>query len=112
MAAFERAKYQANDGTIHPLRISEDRVAAAGAAPAGDIDSDIRVKVSKGNTEFGIRPRGVRLARTIGEGENAFTKYSFLPILTESVWDGLALQATLTIGGIEWTIIAKIAEDF
>lgn len=114
MATFTRTKYESNDGSIHAIRLSADKAAAAGAAPAGDVDSSIKVKVSKTNREFGIRPRGVLLARTVGAGDDAFTKYTFLPVLTQTAFNGtgFALNTEITVGGTQWTVATKQNEDY
>jgi hypothetical protein len=109
-----QAKYQSDDGDIHPIRLSQDSIDAAGAAPAGAIDSDIRVKVSKGNREFGIRPRGVNLVRTVGTAPNEFTKRKFLPVLTETAFDSatFAVDADIDVGSVSWKVGSKQGEDF
>lgn len=107
-------KYEANDGSIHPIKMTADRLAAAGTEPTASIDSDIFTKQSKGNTEFGIRPRAVRLVRTVGTAPDEFKKYATLPVLTiaDFAAAGFQIGATITIGGVTWEIIARIAEDY
>jgi len=112
-------KYEAVDNTIHPIRLGRyNAEVAANTEPEGEIDSLVKVKVSKSNREFGIRPRAVGLTRTIeaedGEETRIVTLRSKLPILTEEVFNGetMAIGATLTINSIVWTIASKIAEDY
>jgi hypothetical protein len=112
MAKFTRGKYQSNSGSVHPIRLSEERYAAAGTAPSGVVDSSIKVKVSKGNAEYGIRPRGLRLAKTETSGEVSNTSYAFLPILTQTAWTAFAENSEVTVDGEEWTIVSKVPEDF
>lgn len=114
MANRVRTKYQADSDSIHPISLTSDYAAAAGAAPGGAIDSDIKVKVSKTNREHGIRPRGVRLYRTIGAPPNAFTRYGFLPVLTETAWSGagFAPETEITIGANTWKVLARQPEDY
>jgi len=114
-----RTKYEADAGTIHVLRMSAGRIAAAGnAPPAAEINSPIKAKISKSNKEFGLKPRGIRLNRTLtaGSGANIVTsvRYAFLPILTKAIFDGatLAAETTITIGSIVWTIGERVAEDY
>jgi hypothetical protein len=86
--------------------------------PTGAVDSPIKVKTSKSNREYGLRPRGVRLTRTVtgGSGNEAVSKvlYSFLPILTAPVFESatFAERATVTINSVVWTILAKVQEDY
>jgi len=111
---FTTTKYESDDGIIHPIRINSTRVAAAGTAPAGAVTSNAYAKISKSNREFGIRPRGVRLVRTLGTGDLAFKKYSFLPVLTSTAWDANTFDpgATVTIDETAWTVAARVPEDF
>lgn len=114
MAARTRTKYEADDGTIHPILMTADYAAAAGAAPAGAVNSDIKVKISKGNKEYGIRPRGVTLSRVAGTAPDTFTKTTFLPVLTETAYDSAAFanNATISIGSTSWTVVGKRPEDY
>lgn len=112
--AFTTTKYESDDGIIHPIRIDSERVAAAGTAPTGAISSNAYAKISKTNREFGIRPRGVRLVRTLGTAPLTFKRYSFIPVLTSTAFDTDAYDpgATLTVDGVQWTIAGRVQEDF
>ena len=114
MPARKTLKYQADSSEIHGLLLDPDRAAKAGTEPTGDVSSNIKCKVSKGNKEFGLRPRGVRLARIVGTDPDTFRKYSFLPVLTAAAFGSatFAVGATITIGGVDWEVAAKVAEDY
>lgn len=114
MVAKVTSKYEADGGAIHGIILEPDRLAAAGAPPTGGVTSNIKVKISKGNKEFGIRPRGVRLARLVGTAPDTFRKYSFLPVLTATAFNGtgFALGSTVTISTVDWEVVAKISEDY
>lgn len=114
MAALTLGKYEADSGDIHPIRMATERYNAAGTPPTGEINNDINVKVSKSDREFGIRPRGVRLVRTLGTAPDTFKRYSFLPVLTETAYSGAGFNkgAEVTVDGVAWTVAAKVAEDF
>ena len=107
-------KYEAESGDIHLLRLDAARGAVAGAQPADAVSSNIRAQVSKGNTEYGLRPRGVRLARTIGVAPDTAVKYAFLPVLTVAAYAtaAFALGATISYGGNDWEVVAKVPEDY
>lgn len=113
MAARTRTKYESNGGDIHPISLTAAYAAAAGTAPAGAISNDIQVKVSKTNREFGLRPRGVRLYRTLGTAPNTFVRYAFLPVLTETAWDGNGFnpETEITINSISWKVLKRVPED-
>lgn len=114
MVANAVVKYESNSGQIYQLSLNPDRAAAAGTEPTGGVTSDIKAKVSKSNREFGIRPRGVRLSRVVGTAPDTFRKYSFLPVLTPVAFATADFQlgATITIGGVVWTVVVRIGEDF
>lgn len=107
-------KYESDSGDVHLGTMDADRIAIAGTQPAEAASSNIRVKISKSNREYGLRPRGVRLARTIGTPPETFVKYSFLPVLTSADFDSptFGLGQTKTYGGNTWEIIGKINEDY
>lgn len=114
MAAKTTTKYEANDGSIHQLLLEPTRFAQAGTPPTGEIDSNIKAKVSKGDREFGLRPRGVRLARVVGTAPDTFRKYTFLPVLTLTAFASAAFNigATITIDGTAWEVVGKVPEDY
>lgn len=114
MPARTDTKYESDLGTIHRILLTPDFAAAAGAAPAGDITSNIRPKVSKSNGEFGLRPRGVRVSRTLGTDPDTFKKYAFLPVLSATVFAGTTFNsgAEVTIGGITYTVVSRVSEDY
>lgn len=107
-------KYESSEGSIHQIRMASDRIAVAGAAPGGAVDSPIKVKISKSNREFGIRPRGVQLRRPVNPTATDKIFRSFLPVLTETAFNSntFALDAQVTIGGVAWKIIGKVQEDY
>lgn len=107
-------KYESSEGSIHQIRMDSARIAVAGAAPSGAVNSPIKVKISKSNREFGIRPRGVQLRRPVNPGADDKIFRSFLPVLTETAFNSntFALDAQVTIGGVAWKIIGKVQEDY
>lgn len=114
MPAKVRKKYEADDATVHQILLTPDYAAVAGTEPAGAITSPIKAKVTKSNREFGLRPRGVGLVRTVGTAPDTFVKRAFLPVLTATgfVAPAFAIGATITIGTVNWTIASKHNEDY
>ena len=114
MVAKVPIKYEANSGNIHQMQLSPDFAAAAGTEPTGAVDSDIIPKVSKSDREFGIRPRGVRLVRTVGTAPDTFKKYTFVPVMTATEWNSAtyAKGATVTVGSIDYVVSSRLDEDF
>lgn len=107
-------KYEANDGSIHSLLLDNARATVAGTPPTGPIDSKIKAQMSKTNKEFGLRPRGVRLARVIGTEPNTFKKYTFLPVLTPTQASASEFQlgAIITIDSVGWEVVGIVNEDY
>lgn len=107
-------KYLGDEGEIHPIRLDSLRYAAGGTPPTGAVDSSIKVKISKSNREFGVRPRSVTLVRTVGTAPDTFRKYSDLPVMTPTDFSSpaFAIGGTITIDGIIWVIIGKKPEDY
>lgn len=114
MVAKVRTKYESDAGTIHSILLSPDYATAAGTAPTGAVSSPVKVKVTKTNRQFGIKPRGVTLVRTVGTAPDTFVKRAFLPVLsaTAFVGTGFAIGSTINIGTVAWTISGKKNEDY
>lgn len=108
-----RTKYQSDGGQIYQIQMTAAKIALAGDAPVGDVTSIVKAKVSKSNREYGIRPRGVRIARELGTAPDTFVKYAFLPALTPEANSRteFALGASITYNGFTWEVIAKVSED-
>lgn len=109
-----RTKYLSDSDTVHEIRMSSDRIAKAGTAPTGEIDSPIPAKVSKSNRQYGLRPRGVRLTRPLNPTATDKIYYSFLPVLTPTALAGNAFNkgATVQIGSTDWKVLARVNEDY
>lgn len=117
MVAKASSLYESDQGAFHSILLEPNTLAAAGTPPTpgtGVTVSNIKAKITKGNREFGIRPRGVLLSRTIGTAPDTFKKYKFLPVLTASDFNapGFAIGGSITIDGVVWVIIAKRPEDY
>lgn len=114
MVAFQDVKYETNEGDISIMRLLPSRAAVAGTQPADASNTSLRVKISKSDREFGVRPRGVRLSRIVGTAPDTFRRYSFLPVTTPTAFATAAFQlgATIAIDGTDWTVSARIEEDY
>lgn len=114
MATFVDTLYESDAGVKHPIRLTTAYAAVAGAPPASPATSSINAKVSKSNREFGIRPRRVVLARTIGTAPDTFRRYATLAVLTPTAFNSatFAKGATVTIDGLAYEIVSKQPEDF
>lgn len=119
---FTRSRYQASydDTQIHPIRVQPETIAMAdsgaptttNAAPTGSISNPISAKVSAGRRELGLKPRRFVLEVT-GTPPTNYSAGSrvTLPILTESFYNAIAVNDTVTYLGATWEVISKIPED-
>jgi hypothetical protein len=90
------------------LRAAEGAVYTSGAATA---DFTLHAFNGASRRRFGIHCRGVRLSRLTGTAPEQTLKRSFLPVGTEAALDSIALESTITIGGIAWTVKGKVPES-
>jgi hypothetical protein len=106
--------YTADDGEIHPIRLSSTTATFGGFTADGAATSSIFAKVSKGNREFGLRPRGVRLVRNVGTPEVPNNRYKFLPVATETLYDGAVYNPNqeVTIDGAVYRVLNRQPEDY
>lgn len=115
MARMQRSKYKADGGTIHPIRLREATFTAVqGTEPTGDINSIVRAKVTRSKREFGLRPRGVVIARIRGTGDDTFTEYARLPVLDpqdfNSATGGWVEGSNVFYKGVSWEIVARFGQ--
>lgn len=113
MAANVNTKYESDSGDIHPIRLRPDTNAVVGTAPAGAVNNNIRVKVSKGSRQFGIKPRGVVISRTRGTAPDTFQVTQFIPVLSASAFGNspFSLGSTISYKGVSWTVVSLKSED-
>lgn len=115
MAKFKRSKYKSDSGRIHPIRIRQATYTAVqGTEPTGDINDEIPAKISRSKRAFGLRPRGVVIARTRGAGDDTFTEYARLPVLDpedfNSATGGWVTESKISYKGATWEIVARFGE--
>lgn len=115
---FTKTKYEADNDDIHPIRVQPETVAftsggTANAAPAGNITvGALRAKVSRGNREYGLRPRFVTIVydETAPEGYDTGT-YLRVPILKKALFDAIAIDGTVTYLSTSARVAGKFAES-
>lgn len=112
--AFVDTKYETNNTTVISIRTDDELVGLMGTVPAADIDLNIHGIVNGNRSrEFGVHPRGVTLARTVGTAPDTFKKYKFLPVLTQSDLSGgsFDIGSTITISTVAWTVQDQVNES-
>lgn len=109
--ALTTTRYEADTGTVHPIRIGDDIVAiAANTLPAGAVaEGTPSVKVSKNIREFGVEPRHVLVYRVVGTAPDTARKYKVVPIFDPAQFSNAAFnpEAVLTIGGTAWIVLER-----
>lgn len=108
-------KYQSDSGNIYSIRVQPETITAtfasvANAAPAGAIDQEVSAKVSKGNRGFGIKPRTVTFRWVAAPDGYEPTTLQTLPVLTSSVYNGIAKGQAVAYLGATGTVVSKSPE--
>lgn len=116
--AFTTSRYEANAGTIHNIRVQPETLTATfdgttNAAPAGAVDSAFWAKCSKGNTEYGLRPRSIVIAWDAGAAPTGYLETDTIPIpvMTPAVFAGASIGDAISYLGGTGTVSAKRAEN-
>jgi|SRR5579883_2198675 len=115
MGTFAKYAYEAEDGLIHPLRMSSaDAAAQTTAAATTGFTSNISAKRSLSGRQIGLKPRYLRLTKTqtAGTGAGQVTKilYDTIPVLKKADFTAFTIGSTITINGVVWTILNKVNE--
>jgi hypothetical protein len=114
MPAQVRTKYESDNGAIYLMKLSPNYALAAGTSPAGAINREITVKVSRSRREIGLSPRHAVLGRTVGTAPNTFVKYTKLPLrsIADFTSATYAKGQPISVGSTTWEVYGKVAEDF
>jgi hypothetical protein len=115
--AFEKGKYEGNDGKVWPVRVQPETKAFTSATEANDyaagsITQGIgRLKVTKGKREFGLHPRTVSFVFTATPptGYKAGTVYT-IPVFTVAAWDAYLDGNSGTYLGVAIEIVGVFPE--
>lgn len=115
--AFTSSRYAAEAGTIHPIRVQPETLAAtiggtANDPPAGAANSKISARVSNGNRQFGLKPRRVSFKFTgaLPTGYKA-DQVLTIPALTKAFWDLAIKDAEGTYLGLPIKIVSSLSEQ-
>lgn len=113
MGKFLKGKYQANDGGVHPIRISADAASLTIDNWEGLTMSQAqRVYCRRSRREFGFVARQWVLNRTISAGGYDLELYTTVPCLILNDWKDTSrlVNDTVTYKGATWTIIGHEPE--
>lgn len=115
--AFDVGFYEADSGDIHNMRYQpETAVFSIGGSPntlpAGPATSIFWAKVSKGKSEYGLRPRKVRIKWT-GNPPDDYDDCQTLEIVvfSLSVYNSATIGSPVTYLGTPGKLIGKVPEN-
>lgn len=113
---FARTKYQANNGDIYPIRLQPETLeltigGTANSAPAGATTERLLASVSKGNREYGVKPRrvGVKFSAAPPVGYKPDQIY-YIPILGSAFYGTIAVGATGIYLGVAVDVVSLLPE--
>lgn len=111
--AFQSVNYECDDGAIGKIRLSDEKLALAGAPPTGAAERNLEVIASpSGRTRrYGVFARGVRGSRSITVGTEKVTKSVFIPCLTAAQLSTLLTANTFTYKGNAYTSLKAVPEN-
>lgn len=114
--AFSRSRYQADNGSIHPIRVQPETLAAnigaANAAPTGAVTVPLFARARKSRRAFGLGARSVRVAFT-GAVPDGYAPNQILtiPILTPTVFNSIVPDQAGTYLGAPVVVIGTSSES-
>lgn len=116
--AFTQTFYEALSGDIHVVKVQPETLAAsfsgiANDAPAGPATSNFWAKISKGNTEYGLRPRAVRFRWDAGQTPAGYQEgqTQIIHVMQNNVFNGITVNSVATYLGGTGTITGKLPEN-
>lgn len=110
---FATAKYETNEGAIHPIRVQPETITADNPEPPGGVSESLYVRVSGSKRAYGIKARYITLSRKIGTDSDysGATVYARIPVLLASAWIAYVPGSTVTYQGVDWTVASKTVES-
>lgn len=110
-ADFGFYSYTSDKGEVYKIKMAVSSAALQDPAnPAQARTVDESVSVGANRRTIGLHARGLRLGRQVGTAPNTFTRTTFLPICSPVTWTGTALGSAVTVGGLAYTVLAKVPE--
>lgn len=116
--SFVRKSYRGDDGQNYPIRVQPETLTATfgtteNVAPTSSPDPGLpTVRVGGGKRQFGIRARGVVITfpTTAPDGYKVGS-YIRLPVLLDTVWNGIAKFQPVTYLGATGEVVSKYKEE-
>lgn len=95
---FSRAKYETDEGDIHPIRVQpETIIATINPEPAGEITGTVSARVSGSRRQYGILARTGRFTWD-GDAPDGYKEAGVItiPILTPEAYDAIKANVKFT----------------
>lgn len=115
--AFSISKYAADSGTIHPIRVQPETLAAlvgatANAAPAAAVSAGaVTARVTGGNRAYGVKARSVSFKFTAAPPAGYLTNQTYrVPVLVKATYDAATVGAVGQYLGVATVIVGKSPE--
>lgn len=108
---FVRSFYQLNNGQIARIRVQPETISGFNVPAAGPATVPGSARVSGGNRRIGIKARSITL-RWVGAPPTGYAVEDVIriPILQESVWDGLNDGDTVSYLGANAEVVGRQPE--
>jgi hypothetical protein len=110
--AFRSYVYEAKDGaSSFYIKIDTDQAGLSGAL-IGTPTQGFHVVVSRSKRSYGLKPRFISLSREEGVAQDGTGKVhtTRLAICTQAAFDAIALNAGVSINGIDFKVASKTDE--
>lgn len=110
---FLSAKYEAENGDIHPIRIQPETVFDENLEPTGGVTKQTFARVTGSRRRYGLKARILTLSRDIGDATNygGGTLYARIPVLKKASVAALLTGSTITYQEVAWTIVGVTPES-
>lgn len=116
--SFVRKSYRGDDGQNYPIRVQPETLLATfgttvNVAPTSPPDAGLpSVRVTGGKRRYGIRARGVVITfPTAAPDGYKVGSYIRLPVLLDTVWNGISKYQAVTYLGATGEVVSKYREE-
>lgn len=109
---FQKAKYEADNGTVYNIRVQPESISATNGEPAGAVTGAVSAKARGSRRSLGIVARSVNLEWVAAPPAGYDDRGNLsVVIFTKSVFDGLNVGNTFTYLGANARIIGLSPES-
>lgn len=106
------AKYEADSGEVHPIRVQPETVFEDNPQPTGGVSEEQYARARGSARKYGILARSATLSRVVGTGNYGTAKvYARIPVFTPTALDSMVLGSTIVYQGLDWVVSSKRGES-